>query len=60
LSSSNTVPSSFFHVTVYLFVVALYCAVYVTFPVTALVSGVHPLNVYVYCAVAAFVGVAPL
>ena len=47
-----------FIVTVYLFVVSLNCAVYSAHVVTAVISGLHvPLNVYVYCAVPAFVGV---
>ena len=58
-SVSSTVPSSFFHITVYLFTVLVYVAVYVASPVTTSTFGVQPSNVYVYCAFAAFVGVAP-
>ena len=36
----------------------VYVAVYVAFPVTFAISGVHPANVYVYCAVDAFSGSA--
>ena len=60
VSVSRTVPSWFFHVTVYVLVVLLNCAVYVVSPLIAPTAGLHPVNVYAYCAVDAFVGVEPL
>ena len=60
VSVSSTVPSWFFHVTVYFLVAALNCAVYVVAPVIAATAGDQPVNVYEYCAVDAFVGVLPL
>ena len=43
----------------YLFTIELNCAVYVAHVVTFSIAGLHvSLNVYVYCAVAVFVGVA--
>ena len=40
----------------YLFLVALYVALYVAFSVTSFIVGVHPANSYVYSSVASFVG----
>ena len=56
--ASTVVPSSSTNVTVYLFTVLLYVAVYVALPVTVATSGVQPANVYVYCAVAGLLGSA--
>ena len=58
---SIVLQSSFFHVIVYSFTVLSNCAVYVAASVTLTISGLHVLlNVYVYWAVAVFVGVSPL
>ena len=58
ISDCNTVPSSFSNVIKYSFTVLSNCAVYVAHVVTATTAGLHvSLNVYVYCAVAVFVGV---
>ena len=55
---SITVSSSFNHVIVYLFFVALNTALYVASHVTVSISGIHPTNVYVYSAVAALLPLA--
>ena len=57
-SVSNTVQSSFFHTTVYSFIVSLNCAVYTISPATLETAGLHQVNEYVYWAVAGFVGVS--
>ena len=56
----NTVPSSFSNIIVYCFFVASYVAVYVASPVTWLISGLQPANVYIYSSVSAFIGVSPV
>ena len=56
VSVSNVVQLSFFHVTVYVFTVLLYVALYVKSHVTNANVGFHHANVYVYWAVAAFDG----
>ena len=52
--------SVFAHIViVYLFVVDVNCAIYSAHVVTAVIDGSHvPLNSYVYCVVAVFVGVS--
>ena len=60
LSVSNSVPSSFFHVIVYLFTVLVTLGVIVILPTTLppLGTPLSELNVYVYCVVfALFVNV---
>ena len=59
LASVSSVVLPFFQVTVYCLKVSLNCAVYVTTPVTFDIAGDQPLNAYVYCSSAAFVGVEP-
>ena len=55
----NVPPFQSIQVIVYLFTVESNCAVYVISPVTDEIVGDHvSLNVYVYCAVAVFVGIA--
>ena len=46
--------------TVYLFTVDVNCALKSVFLVIGHTVGSHPLNVYVYCAVASLVGVSPV
>ena len=58
-SVSKIDSSAFFHNTVYLRTTGSKVAVYVTFPVTLLISGVQDLNTYEYWAVDALVGVSP-
>ena len=55
-----TVPPLASNVIVKLFTMDVNLAVYVAEPVTVVTSGVHPSNLYVYCAVAAFFGSSPL
>lgn len=42
------------------FILLVYCAVYVWFCVTAVILGLHPLNVYEAADVSGFVGVGPV